>query len=129
MFKRITTASLAVVLMVPAAALGQTRGRSSRQRPAPKTTAAQTTSATRTAGATRVADQIKLMTKFMYLLGGITSGIAAVDEAVRRNEATPQVVQDNQTHKARENRSIQDLREGLDKQDIPLSGTTPIHSY
>ena len=109
MLKRIAIASLVMTLIVPAAALGQTRSRTSRSKPAPKATSAPASTA-RTAGATRVADQIKLMTKFMYLLGGITSGIAAVDEAVRRNEASPQVVQDNQANKARVKRSIQDFR-------------------
>jgi hypothetical protein len=129
MFKRITTASLAIVLIVPAAALGQTRSRSSRARPAPKTTAAQTTSAARTAGATRVADQIKLMTKFIYLLGGVTSGIAAVDEAAKRNEASPQLLQQNQANKTRVKGSIQDFRVALDKLETDFRATSDLQPY
>jgi len=98
MLKRIAIASLVMTLIVPAAALGQTRSRTSRSKPAPKATSAPASTA-RTAGATRVADQIKLMTRFIYLLGGVTSGIAQVDEAVRRNEASPQLVQSNQQSK------------------------------
>ena len=119
MFKRITTASLAAILIVPVATLGQTRSRSSRPRPAPKTTT-QPVSAVRTAGATRVADQIKLMTKFIYLLGGVTSGIAAVDEAAKRNEASPQLLQQNQANKAQVKGSIQNFRVGLDKLETIL---------
>jgi hypothetical protein len=129
MFKRITTATLAVVLIVPATTLGQTRNRSSRQRPAPKTTAVQTSSAARTAGATRVADQIKLMTKFIYLLGGVTSGIAAVDEAAKRNEASPQIMQQNQASKAKVKASIQDFREGLDKLETDFRATPELQPY
>jgi hypothetical protein len=129
MFKRIATASLVAVLTLPAATLGQTRSRSSRPRPAPKTTTASTASAARTAGATRVADQIKLMTKFIYLLGGVTSGIAAVDEAVRRNEASPQLVQQNQANKAQVKRSIQDFREGLDKLETDFRATPDLQPY
>ena len=129
MLKRITTASLAVVLIVPAAALGQTRSRSSRARPAPKTTAAQTTSAARTAGATRVADQIKLMTKFIYLLGGVTSGIAAVDEAAKRNEASPQILQQNQASKTRVKTSIQDFRVALDKLETDFRATPELQPF
>ena len=129
MFKRITTASLAVVLMAPAATLGQTRSRSSRSRPAPKTTAAQTTSAARTAGATRVADQIKLMTKFIYLLGGVTSGIAAVDEAAKRNEASPQILQQNQASKAKVKTSIQDFRVALDKLETDFRATPELQPF
>ena len=128
MFKRIATALLVTVLIAPAATLGQTRSRSSRPRPASKT-AAPTASATRTAGATRVADQIKLMTKFIYLLGGVTSGIAAVDEAARRNEAPPQVLQQNQANKAQVKRSIQDFREGLDKLETDFRATPDLQPY
>jgi hypothetical protein len=128
MFKRIATASLAAILIVPAATLGQTRRRSSRSRPAPKTTTA-TVSAARTAGATRVADQIKLMTKFIYLLGGVTSGIAAVDEAAKRNEASPQLLQQNQANKAQVKRSIQDFREGLDKLETDFRATPDLQPY
>jgi hypothetical protein len=128
MFKRITTASLAAILIVPAATMGQTRSRSTRPRPAPKSTT-QPVSAVRTAGATRVADQIKNMTKFIYLLGGVTSGIAALDEAARRNEASPQLLEQNQASKARVKRSIQDFREGLDKLETDFRATPDLQPY
>jgi hypothetical protein len=128
MFKRIATASLVAILIVPAATLGQTRSRSSRPRSAPKT-GTPTVSAARTAGATRVADQIKLMTKFIYLLGGVTSGIAAVDEAARRNEASPQLLQQNQANKATVKNSIQGFREGLDKLETDFRATPELQPY
>lgn len=128
MFKRIATVSLAAMLIAPAGALGQTRSRSSRAKPAPKTTTP-LVSAARTAGATRVAEQIKLMTKFIYLLGGVNSGIAAVDEAVRRNEASPQVLQQNQTSKALVKKSIQDFRVGLDKLETDFRATPDLQPY
>lgn len=128
MFKRIATASLAAVLLAPAGTMGQTRSRSSRPKPAPKTTM-QPISAARTAGATRVADQIKLMTKFIYLLGGVTSGIAAVDEAARRNEASPQLVQQNQANKAQVKKSIQDFRVALDKLETDFRATPDLQPY
>ena len=128
MFKRIATVSLVAILIVPAATLGQTRSRSSRPRPAPKSTTP-TVSAARTAGATRVADQIKLMTKFIYLLGGVTSGIAAVDEAAKRNEASPQLLQQNQANKVKVKTSIQDFREGLDKLETDFRATPELQPY
>jgi hypothetical protein len=128
MLKRIATASLVLTLVIPAAALGQTRSRSSRPKPAAKTTAP-TVSAARTAGATRVADQIKLMTKFIYLLGGVTSGIAAVDEAARRNEASPQLLQQNQANKATVKNSIQGFRVALDKLETDFRATPDLQPY
>lgn len=83
----------------------------------------------RTAGATRVAEQIKLLTKFIYLLGGVASGIGQVDEAVRRNEASPALVQQNQQSKARVKSSIEGFREGLDKLEIDFRATPELQPY
>jgi hypothetical protein len=129
MLKRIAIASLAAILITPTFALGQTRTRSTRSRAAPKTTTTATVSAARTAGATRVAEQIKLMTKFIYLLGGVSSGIAAVDEAVRRNEASPELVQKNQQNKVAVRTSIQGFREGLDKLETDFRATPELQPY
>ena len=128
MLRRIVIVSLAAILVAPATALGQTRRRTQpRPRPAPATT--QRVSPVRTAGATRVADQIKLMTRYVYLLGGVANGIAAVDEAARRNEATPQIVAKNQQDKLLVKSSIQGFREGLDKLEIEFRTTPELQPY
>ncbi|HEY3582254.1 MAG TPA: hypothetical protein VGK82_16985 [Pyrinomonadaceae bacterium] len=128
MFKRITTASLAVVLIVPAATLGQTRSRSNRARTAPKTTT-QPASAARTAGATRIADEIKALTRYLYVLGGVNSGIAALDDAARRNEAPPQLIQKNQESKVAVKTTIQNFRERLDKLETDFRATPELQPY
>jgi hypothetical protein len=129
--KLIATALLTALLIAPATALGQTRNRStSRSKPSTTTTTAtQRASQVRTAGATRVGDQIKHLTRFVYLLGGVTSGIAAVDEAARRNEASPALLQKNQESKARVKTSIQDFRVGLDKLEIDFRATPELQPY
>ncbi len=129
MFKRIATASLVAILIIPAAALGQTRRRSSGSRTSSTATATQRVSQARTAGAQRVADQIKLMTKFVYLLGGVTSGIAAVDEAAKRNEATPELLQRNQQNKTTVKTSIQGFREGLDKLEVDFRNQPELQPF
>jgi hypothetical protein len=63
------------------------------------------------------------------VLGGATSGIAAVDEAVRRNEASPALVQQNQQSKARVKSSITAFREGLDKLEIDFRATPELQPY
>jgi len=83
----------------------------------------------RTAGAQKVADQIKLLSRFIYLLGGVTSGIAAVDEATRRNEASPAIVQKNQQSKAQVKANIQNFREGLDKLEIEFRTTPELQPF
>lgn len=115
--------------MLPATTLAQTRKRSTTTKRPSTSASAQRVSEVRTAGATRVADQIKFLTKFIYLLGGVTSGIAAVDEAARRNEASPAVLQKNQQSKATVRTSIQGFRESLDKLEIDFRTTPELQPY
>ena len=131
MLKRIATVSLTALLLAPSVTLGQTRNRSTSRgrQPAASTAATQRATQARTAGATRVADQIKFLTKFIYLLGGVTSGIAAVDEAARRNEASPAVLQQNQQSKTQVRSSIQGFRETLDKLEIDFRATPELQPY
>ena len=127
--KLIAIAVLTTILVIPGGALGQTRKRSTSPKPRTATATAQNTAQVRTQGATRVADQIKLLTKFTYLLGGINSGIAAADEEIRLNQATPQQVQTNQQSKARVKQSIESLREGLDKLEIDFRATPELQPF
>ena len=123
--KRTLFVLLATLLISPAT-FAQKRGRSTAPKPKP---AAAATSDVRTAGANRVADQIKTLAKFVYILGGVTSGIASVDEAARRNEASPAVLQMNQQSKATVKSSIAHFRESLDKLEIDFRGTPDLQPY
>ena len=125
--KRIAITLLTVVLLTPSTAFTQTRRRTA---PRPKTPPAQAqVSQVRTTGATQVADQIKHLTRFVYLLGGVTSGINAADEAARRNEAPPAVVQQTQQSKARVRASIQDFRVRFDKLETDFRATPELQPY
>lgn len=63
------------------------------------------------------------------MLGGVASGIAAVDEAVKRKEASPAVVQSNQLSKAKVKTSITDFRIGLDKLEIDFRTAPELQPY
>jgi GTP1/Obg family GTP-binding protein len=89
----------------------------------------QQSSAVRTAGATRVADQIKLLTKFIFLLGGVAKGIEAMDDAARRNETSPALLQQAQQNKAVVKTTIQNVRDGLDKLEIDFRATPELQPY
>lgn len=127
MLKRIAIALLVAILIAPTVALGQTRRRSSRAKPTQPT--AEKVSAARTAGATEVASQIKLMTRFIYLLGGVANGIATVDDAVKKNQATPQLIQSNEQNKAIVKKGFQDFREGLDRLEISFRSQPELQPY
>ena len=123
--KRIAITLLTALLLAPSTTLGQTRRRSTPQKTTPAQTQARV-SQVRTAGATKVADQINHLTRFIYVLGSVTSGIAAADEAARRNEGNPALVQES---RAKVKSSIAGFRESLDRLEIEFRATPELQPY
>jgi len=83
----------------------------------------------RTAGATRVGDQIKFLTKFIYLLCSVSVNIASVDESVKRNEAPATMAQKNQQNKTAVKASITGFRDSLDKLEVDFRTTPELQPY
>lgn len=111
------------LLLLPAPLLAQSRQRTTTRRNTPRTsrtTAAgdYAAAAERNAGAKLVADQIKVLSRFLYLLGGVAKGIETADVAARAGEATPAQVQQTERSKATVKNSLQNVREGLDQLEI-----------
>lgn len=125
--KRITVLLIATMLL-STTAFSQTRRRSTRR---PSTSASKAAQAANVhqAGATRVADQIKNLTHFLYLLGGVAKGIEAVDEAARRNEASPAVLEETKKNKGTVRTSLQSVRERLDLLEIHFRTTPELQRY
>jgi hypothetical protein len=119
---------LLTTLVLASTSLAQTRSRST---PKPKSppAATQRVSEVRTAGANRVADQIKFLTKFIYLLGGANCSLAAVDESIRRKEAGPDAAQKNQVAKTQIKGNIAGFREALDKLEIDFRATPELQPF
>lgn len=80
-------------------------------------------------GATHVADQIKTLTKFIYLLGGVAKGLEGVDDAARRNEASPAILEQAKNNKLQVRTSIQSVREGLDRLESEFSSNMELRRY
>lgn len=123
--KRITFFLLVATILVPATTLAQTRGR--KTTPARSTTTSLTDK--RTIGARRVADQIKTLTRFIFVLGGVAKGLEGVDDAARRNEATPAVLEQAKQNKLTVRTSIRKVREGLDQLESDFSSTIELRRY
>ena len=138
--KRIITLAITILLFLPSAALAQRprtatagpgasrRARTSKTRPR-KTAQHQQADAVRAEGATRVAIQIKLLTKFIYLLGGVAKGIEQTDEAAKRNEASPAIIEQNRKNKAAVRTSLQDVRMGLDQLEVYFRTTPELEGF
>ncbi len=124
--KRITALLIATIIISPATAFSQTRKRSTRPPRVTRTTKAPDA---QQAGAARVGDQIKNLTRFLYLLGGVAKGIEAVDDAARRNEASPAIVEQATRNKDTVRKSIQSVRESLDALEIHFRITPELQRY
>jgi hypothetical protein len=122
--KRILTC-LVILFIVSPATLAQTRRRTSR--PAPATTAKKSVAVQ--AGATRVADQLKVLTRFIYLLVVLENGIEAADAAARRNYASPAVLDQTQKSKATVRTSIANVRQGLDQLELDFRSNSELNRY
>jgi len=107
--------------------LAQTRKRSTRTSRTTTTTKPDTTAAH--AGAIRVADQLKTLTRFIYLLGGVAKGIEAADAAARRNEASPAIIEQTQKNKDTVKTSLENVRIGLDKLELDFRTTPALNRY
>lgn len=127
--KRIPITLVAVLLLAPSSAYSQTRSRSSRQRPPTAAQQAQKTSQVRTQGAQQVAEQVKNIARFTFLLGSITNSINAVDEAAKKNEVSQTGLQENEKRKATVKTSFRGFREGLDKLEIDFRNTPELQPY
>jgi len=130
---RLTTFAVICLLALPATALAQTRARTATKRTTSsrgqKGAADQAAVEARTGGAMKVADQIKNLTRFVYLLGGVAKGIEQVDEAARKNEASPTALQQNEQNKTTVKTSLRNVREGLDQLEIYFRSTPELEGY
>jgi len=122
------------VILLATAAVAQSRTRrstpqKSRSSASTESAAAQAAERARTEGATKVADQVKILTRFLYVLGGVAKGIEQIDEAARKNEASPAALQQNEQNKATVKTSMRNVREGLDNLEIYFRSTPGLQSY
>src|SRR5713101_2503014 len=102
---RILMLTIVCLLALPATTLAQTRSRTTRRSTqsskTPKASEQQAAAEAKTAGAMKVADQIKNLTKFLYLLGGVAKGIEDIDASARSNQGSPTALQQNEQNKAK----------------------------
>ena len=124
---------LACILTLSTAAFGQTRSRTTRRgtqtsrtaKPEPTSAVSQV----KIDGATKVAEQIKNLTRFLYILGGVARGIEDVDLAAKNNQASPTALQTNEQNKAVVKTSLENVRVGLDQLEIYFRSTPELQGY
>jgi hypothetical protein len=113
------------LILLPAGVQAQKRRTTSK-----KSTAATTDSTLAVHdGAARVADQIKVLTKFLYLLGGVAKGIEAADIAAQQGQASQAVVDQTERNKAVVRDSITSMRGALDKLELDFRLKPELQRY
>ncbi len=125
--QRVIVLLIATAILFPVNSFSQTRKRTTSK--SSRSSAPTKASEVQRAGATRVADQIKILTRFIYLLGGVAKGLEGVDDAARRNEASTAVLDQAKRNKATVRDSIRSVREGLDKLEIEFRTTPELEGY
>lgn len=126
--QRIIALLIVMVFIVPATGISQTRKRttakSTRTGSAPKGAEIQRD------GAKRVADQIKILTRFIYVLGGVAKGLEAFDDdAARGNQNSAAVIEQVKKNKLSVRTSIQGVRDGLDQLELHFRTTPELQRY
>jgi hypothetical protein len=131
-FKGASATLLALFLIAdPLSAFSQTRRRrpSQRRPSAAKAATDARVDAERREGAERTAGQIKTLTQFLYLLGGIAKGIEATDLAVRNREASPAVIQQAERNKATIKETFRNVRVGFENLENDFSSKPGLRPY
>ncbi len=126
--RRISVVLLAMLFILPLTGIAQTRRRST-PRPARPTLEQQRAAEAVRQGATRVADQIKILTRFIYLLGGVAKTLEGVNDAARRNQQSQAAAEQTEKSRIVIRNSIRNLRAELDKLEIDFRGTPELQRY
>ncbi|CAN5235997.1 MAG: hypothetical protein ACR2GW_13830 [Pyrinomonadaceae bacterium] len=124
--------SFALVLLVPSIDFAQTRRRSTtRRRPATTSSRRATPAAAATAlrdGRQKVADQIKNLTRFVYVYGRLAKDLEASEALAKRNPSPEATALANRT-RAGVVSSLQNISEGLDLLALQVRTTPELERF
>jgi hypothetical protein len=130
--KRVLLLALALALAATAASAATTtkhrRTSSSRAAAQKSAAAARTTAALQTAR-DRISGEIKTLTHFLYLYGGISKGIESADVAIRTRQASSTAIDQGEQNKARVRDSLKNVRVGLEKLETDLRADPALKNY
>jgi hypothetical protein len=133
--KRALIPALACILLASVPASSQTRRRSAPRRSARAAAASaqqqQQQQAEVRAGRERIATQIKALSQFLYLLGGISKGIETAEQVNRNHEESSVALPVDQIerNKIRVRDSIKNVRTGLDQLESTFRVNAALQSY
>jgi hypothetical protein len=121
---------LAFILSLNLTAEAQKKGTTTKRK---RTTAARTTNAASSfetrASAEKVSTQIKNLTKFIYILGGIARGIEDIDASARTGKVSRTTVDKNNKFKQDVIASMKNLRAGIAALEVDFRTKPALRKY
>jgi len=127
--RRTFAAFIICLVLLPVTASAQTRRRTTPTRTPRPSLAELRAAEARQVGAEKVANQIKTLTRFIYLLGGVAKTLEGVkDAAARAQQPTAGADQIEKSRTVIRN-SIRDVRIGMDQLEVEFRGTAELQRY
>ena len=80
-------------------------------------------------GAEDVAIQIKNITKFVFVLGGVANGIEEIDKEIREGRASREVERKNAEFKAKVRASVRGIRAGIVRLEVDFRAKPALRKY
>ena len=125
--------ALMLLLMLPLQAISQkkqtTTSPQKRPTPKPKITPTPTPTPNLRPDAAQVAEQLKLITRFIYVYGKISNGLETADDQVKRGQTNQALQAQNQQIKASVVTNIDSLRLGLEKLEQSFQANPQLDRY
>ncbi len=126
--RRTIAALIITLVLLPVSTFSQTRRRTAPRAPRPSMAELRAAEA-RQVGAERVANQIKVLTRFIYLLGGVAKTLEGVNDAAARAQQPTAAADQIEKSRAVIRNSIRDVRIGLDQLEVEFRGTPELQRY
>jgi hypothetical protein len=127
--KQVFTPIMAFLLFLSATTTTPSQRRRAPKRSTSAAKVAEQTAATAKQARERVAAQLKTLTHFLYLYGGIAKGIESADQATRGGDGSASASEINERNKVKVKESIRNVRDGLDRFETDFRSNQTWRSY
>jgi hypothetical protein len=127
---RVLVAAMICLLLLPAPASAQRRRKTpAKKKPVAAAPVVDAAVTERREAAKRIADQVKSLSHFLYLLGGVTKTVQAADEASQGPQVSPDVIRATERSKATVREAIHNVQIGLDQLESDFSAKSSLRPY
>lgn len=128
--KRASGLAMLCLLLLPSISVAQRRRTPAERRRTPAANSAQGKSTPALADARgRVADQIKILTRFLYLFGRASGSVEVIEDQARGTRVTPQETALINKNRTALQATLANVRDGLDQLELHFRTTPGLERY